>query len=73
MTQAVNGTGKRFTAIVVDDDVILRRRLSGILSGAGDFEVLGKLGRLQRALVSLRAGRSLRWSILACRMDMALK
>lgn len=42
--------GSRFSAIVVDDDVILRRRLSGILSDAGDFEVLGEAGSVADAL-----------------------
>ena len=59
MTQAVNGTGKRFTAIVVDDDVILRRRLSGILSVAGDFEVLGEAGSVAEGLGLVTRGPQL--------------
>lgn len=39
-----------FSAIVVDDDVVLRRRLSAILSAAGDFEVLGEAGSVAEAL-----------------------
>jgi DNA-binding NarL/FixJ family response regulator len=50
MTQPANGAQQRFSAIVVDDDVILRRRLSGILSVAGDFEVLGEAGSVAEGL-----------------------
>lgn len=39
-----------FSAIVVDDDVVLRRRLSAILAAAGDFEVLGEAGSVAEAL-----------------------
>lgn len=41
---------QRFSAIVVDDDVILRRRLSCILAGAGDFDVLGEAGSVAEGL-----------------------
>lgn len=50
MSETVTGAGQRFSAIVVDDDVILRRRLSGILSSAGDFEVLGEAGTVAEGL-----------------------
>ena len=44
-------TGRqRFTAIVVDDDVVLRRRLSSILAGAGDLDVLGEAGSVAEGL-----------------------
>jgi DNA-binding NarL/FixJ family response regulator len=44
MTSAAQGEKHRYSAIVVDDDVVLRRRLSTILAGAGDFVVLGEAG-----------------------------
>lgn len=50
MTQPANEAQQRFSAIVVDDDVILRRRLSSILSTDGDFEVLGEAGSVAEGL-----------------------
>lgn len=44
MTPVEKSPGQPFSAIVVDDDVVLRRRLSGILAAAGDFVVLGEAG-----------------------------
>jgi DNA-binding NarL/FixJ family response regulator len=44
MTSAAPDEKQRYSAIVVDDDVILRQRLSAILTGAGDFVVLGEAG-----------------------------
>jgi DNA-binding NarL/FixJ family response regulator len=50
MTSAAQDGKRRCSAIVVDDDVILRRRLSAILAGAGDFIVLGEAGTVAEAL-----------------------
>jgi DNA-binding NarL/FixJ family response regulator len=50
MTSATQDGKQRCSAIVVDDDVILRRRLSAILAGAGDFIVLGEAGTVAEAL-----------------------
>jgi DNA-binding NarL/FixJ family response regulator len=50
MTSAAQDGKQRCSAIVVDDDVILRRRLSAILAGAGDFVVLGEAGTVAEAL-----------------------
>jgi DNA-binding NarL/FixJ family response regulator len=50
MTSAAQDGKRRCSAIVVDDDVILRRRLSAILAGAGDFVVLGEAGTVAEAI-----------------------
>lgn len=50
MTSGAEGPQRPFSAIVVDDDVVLRRRFSGVLSGAGDFEVLGEAGSVADGL-----------------------
>lgn len=50
MTSGAEGPQRPLSAIVVDDDVVLRRRFSGVLSGAGDFEVLGEAGSVADGL-----------------------
>lgn len=51
MTQPANPASQRYVAIVVDDDVILRRRLSDILSAAGDFVVVGEGGSVAEGVI----------------------
>ena len=50
MTPVEKPPGQLFSAIVVDDDVVLRRRLSGILAAAGDFTVLGEAGSVTEGI-----------------------
>lgn len=50
MTSSAQGDKQRYSAIVLDDDVVLRNRLSAILSEAGDFVVLGEAGTVAEGL-----------------------
>lgn len=50
MTSPAREDKQRYSAIVVDDDVVLRNRLSAILSEAGDFVVLGEAGTVAAGL-----------------------
>lgn len=50
MTSSTRDDKQSYSAIVVDDDVVLRNRLSAILSQAGDFVVLGEAGTVAAGL-----------------------
>lgn len=56
MISGAEGPLRPFSVIVVDDDVVLRRRFSGILSGSGDFEVMGEAGSVADALKLVACG-----------------